>query len=291
MESVSSPRLLPVEDPYQNIQDVPEDVLESLAVALEARAQEAAVTGLQRKVLGAALQGLCGGSSGGAVVVDVGCGTGAVTRAIAGLPGVSKVIGIDPSPFFLAKARAACSSDSCVEYCEGVSTDLPLPDGSADLVVFIHVFTHLPLDLHMSSLAEARRVIKEGGRILLKDSDLCSWSLTLGPTDPLTPPVETLLGAWSSTRYLCRMFPSMLESAGFAADKLTVHNVLNDTEDTYGFKYVLLRSIKMFYTTGNCSRELADALVAEAKRRVRDKKFQCLLSYGACIGYKYASRT
>ena len=37
--------------------------------------------------------------------MEVGCGTGAVTRELAGWPGVAEVVGLDPSPTFLASAR------------------------------------------------------------------------------------------------------------------------------------------------------------------------------------------
>src|SRR6266536_6449804 len=40
-----------------------------------------------------------------AKVLEIGCGTGAITRFVAELPGISKALGIDPSPVFIAKAR------------------------------------------------------------------------------------------------------------------------------------------------------------------------------------------
>jgi len=40
-----------------------------------------------------------------AIVLDVGCGTGAVTRVLAEMRGVSEVVGVDPSPIFVEKAR------------------------------------------------------------------------------------------------------------------------------------------------------------------------------------------
>ena len=39
-------------------------------------------------------------------VLEVGCGTGAVTRVLAAWPGVAAAVGVDPSPAFVAKARA-----------------------------------------------------------------------------------------------------------------------------------------------------------------------------------------
>lgn len=92
---------------------------------------------------------------------------------------------------------------------------------------------------------------------MLEDNDFCSWSLTNGPTDPLSAPVETLLNAWGHGRYLCRQFPAMLEAANFLPSKLKIYSVLDDTEGTYGYDYVLLRSIRMHLSAGKCSKALA----------------------------------
>lgn len=283
-------KVVPVADPYRNITDVPEAILESLAEALEAKAKENERCGIQRKVVKEALQGLCGGSSKGAVVVDVGCGTGIVTHALAKTPGVFGVIGVDPCPFFLDKAREKVADDESLEgkleFYEGSSTNLPLADKSADLVIFMQVLTHLPPIQVKTSLMEANRVLRDGGRVVLLDNDLASWSLTHGPTDILTAPVEAMLGAWHEGKYLCRQFPSLLQGAGFVPQPLTIHSVLNSEEDTYGFNYILIRAIRIYERSGRCSPELAEIMMEEARQRVRNKTFQCLMSYGMCVGYK-----
>ena len=43
-------------------------------------------------------------------VLEVGCGTGAITRVLARRPGISAIVGVDPSPVFLAKARELSAS-------------------------------------------------------------------------------------------------------------------------------------------------------------------------------------
>src|ERR671919_2334756 len=39
-------------------------------------------------------------------VLEVGCGTGVLTRALAQWPDVGEVVGVDPAPSLLSKARA-----------------------------------------------------------------------------------------------------------------------------------------------------------------------------------------
>eukprot|EP00931_Biecheleriopsis_adriatica_P116880 TRINITY_DN92465_c0_g1_i1.p1 TRINITY_DN92465_c0_g1~~TRINITY_DN92465_c0_g1_i1.p1 ORF type:complete len:308 (+),score=38.82 TRINITY_DN92465_c0_g1_i1:25-948(+) len=277
-----------LEDPYEDITSAPENVLERLADAMQCRAKSAIQHGIRQKVLHNALKCVGSSSSGNIVVADVGCGTGIVTHAVASMPSVAKIFGYDPSPYFLERARET-TPEQCagkVEFHEASSTSLPLADGVADLVIFMHVFTHIPRKDHLESLQEARRILKPGGHVLLKDNDLAGWSLTQGPTDMLSAPVETLLSAWSSNKYLCRQWPVLLTEAGFVPDKLKMYCTVDDSEESYGFQYVLMRSINVYERSGRCTPAMANLLRQEAKRRVESKEFQCVLTYGVCIAYK-----
>jgi SAM-dependent methyltransferase len=72
-------------------------------------------------------------------VLDVGCGSGAVTREIARRVGSHGLaVGLDPSPALLAVARELAQEMSLanrVEFREGDALRLPLPDRSFDAVV------------------------------------------------------------------------------------------------------------------------------------------------------------
>ena len=98
------------------------------------------------------------------VIVDLGCGPGAVTELI--LERVRdqqpppRVIGVDPSPSALAKARAAISS-KWAEFKQGSAEWLSKLVKSADAVVFLNAI-HLMPDKRQV-LREIRRVLKPGG--------------------------------------------------------------------------------------------------------------------------------
>ena len=98
------------------------------------------------------------------VIVDLGCGPGAVTQLILERLGRSdpapRVIGVDPSSSALAKARAAISS-KVAEFVEGSAEWLSKLVGSADAVVFLNAI-HLIQD-KPRVLAEIRRVLSPGG--------------------------------------------------------------------------------------------------------------------------------
>ena len=100
------------------------------------------------------------------VIVDLGCGPGAVTQLILervrGQQPPPRVIGVDPSPSALAKARAAISS-KFAEFVQGSAEWLSKLVKSADAVVFLNAI-HLVADKR-KVLKEIRRVLKPGGAL------------------------------------------------------------------------------------------------------------------------------
>ena len=99
-------------------------------------------------------------------VVDVGCGDGHLARHMAQHGAL--VTGIECNPRQLAKAHAAApvAGERIVE---GVGQALPLPDGSADLVVFFNSLHHIPPDEMGKALAEAVRVLQPGGQVYVAE--------------------------------------------------------------------------------------------------------------------------
>jgi SAM-dependent methyltransferase len=99
------------------------------------------------------------------VVGDLGCGTGALLPKIA--PYVGTVVGVDASEEMLAAARARAHAFSNVVLKRGALEALPLEDASLDAAIITLVLHHLPSPV--PALAEAFRVLKPGGRLLVVD--------------------------------------------------------------------------------------------------------------------------
>jgi ArsR family transcriptional regulator len=98
-------------------------------------------------------------------VGDLGCGTGQVSAALA--PFVRSVVAVDQSRAMLAAARVRLKGMDNVELRSGDLEELPIEDRTLDAAVLLLVL-HYVVD-PARALAEARRVLKPGGRLLVMD--------------------------------------------------------------------------------------------------------------------------
>lgn len=103
--------------------------------------------------------------------LDVGCGTGGVTiPAKLQVGATGSAAGIDPASDMLAIARRKASQAGLeIDFRLGVIEALPYPDGTFDAVTSSLMMHHLPHHVQVRGLAEIRRVLKPGGRLLIAD--------------------------------------------------------------------------------------------------------------------------
>ena len=97
-------------------------------------------------------------------VLDLGCGTGRFTPALAGEFG-GPVVGVEPSARMRAVAEESARHPA-VRYLAGAAEAVPLPDASCDLVL-IYLVLHHVAD-HAAAAAEVARVLRPGGRVLIR---------------------------------------------------------------------------------------------------------------------------
>lgn len=103
-------------------------------------------------------------------VLDIGCGTGTFAVLIKRRHPTVDVIGLDPDPRALARARRKSErAGVTIRFDHGFSDALGYPDGAFDRVCSSMMFHHLPAESKPKTLREIRRVLRPGGRLELLD--------------------------------------------------------------------------------------------------------------------------
>lgn len=153
------------------------------------------------------------------LIVDVGCGTGRFTYALAtGFQ--ARVIGIDPSVRMLDVARKKQGSER-VEFHRASADKLPLEDASADMIFMSMVLHHL--SDQRAAARECRRVLRRGGRVCIRN---CTRD-TIYPHARFFPGIQPMLDAdLPSVAEVVALF----ESAAFTtvAHEITTHRLASD---------------------------------------------------------------
>jgi ubiquinone/menaquinone biosynthesis C-methylase UbiE len=106
----------------------------------------------------------------GQQVLEVGCGTGALTTVIKRLHPNVEVVGLDPDPKALSRARRkAAGAGLSIRFDQGFGGALPYPEASFDRVLSAFMFHHLPADEKAKMLREVRRILRPGGEFHMLD--------------------------------------------------------------------------------------------------------------------------
>lgn len=113
------------------------------------------------------------------VVLDLGAGTGKLTRLL--VPRFSRVVAVEPAEAMRSRLAANCPE---VEVLAGSAEEISFVDDSVDAVFAAEAFHWFDGE---RALAEIARVLRPRGALVLM------WNLPAGPTEPSTAALEGLI--------------------------------------------------------------------------------------------------
>ena len=264
-------------DVWASIAELDPRLQERLVSVLEARGADPQQQAMRRAFLGS-IQ-----FPAGARVLEVGCGTGVLTRVLARWSNVEAVVGVDPAASLIREAERLASSLANVTFKESDGRSLPFGDGEFDVVVFDSTLSHVPGP--QRALSEACRVLRPAGWLAVFDGDYATTTVALSDHDPLQACVAAMMANSVNDRWLMRRLSGLVRQAGF--DPIAFHS--HGFSETAGGAYMLSvvdRGADILHHSGAIGQETAGALKAEARRRVEAGTFFGHIAYASLTARK-----
>ena len=264
-------------DPYAKIADTDPAVVHTIADRLEVRAANPD----QRAMLDAYLGDIEWPAD--AKVVEIGCGTGPVSRVLAALEAPASVLGVDPSPILIDRARQIATDLPKLSFEVGDARNLAFGNATFDVAILHTALCHIPEP--QNALAEAHRVLKPGGWIAEFDGDYASATVALAENDPLQACSRAVTEHNVMDRWIIRRLPEMTKAAGFYIQRFRSHGYAEVIDPAYMLGHAE-RGAEVLAAQGVIGVVLADALKAEARRRAADGSFFGHIAYASLVARK-----
>jgi ubiquinone/menaquinone biosynthesis C-methylase UbiE len=176
--------------------------------------------------------------------LDIGCGPGLTTQALAEAVGEGgQVLGVDIAAPMLAIASRRCASMKQVRFELCDVNALPCADASMDVALASQVYEYV--DTIDAALVELARVLRPGGRAVLVDTD---WESAVWASHD-DARMRRVLETWNEHiphPQLPRTLKRRMEQAGFEAVTATVVPLLNATYDRQTYSVGMMDMIGSF---------------------------------------------
>ena len=216
-------------------------------------------------------------------VLELGCGTGVLSRVLASRPEVGAVVGVDAAGSLLARARDLAADVPGLRFEEADARALPFADERFDVAVFDSMLSHVPEPER--ALAETFRVLRPDGLLAAFDGDYSTTTVALDEHDPLQVCVNAMMAGSVTDRRVMRRMPGLLRQAGFEPAGWRSHGYVEIEAGGYMLT-IVDRGADMLQASGTIGQDLAVALKAEARRRAEAGGFFGHIAYLSVIARK-----
>ncbi len=210
----------------------------------------------------------------GQVVVDYGCGPGALSIELARRVGASgKIIALDINQSFLAKTRIHAENNDFsarVDARHIEDQQIPIDDQSVDRVLCKNVLEYVPNP--ETTIGEFHRILKPGGIAHVSDSD---WGAVV--LEPLGDRFTELMYAASiafRTPLIGRKLYGIFRKAGFARIRV---QVLTSADTVGGLRPVLQNMASYARVSGQIPEEKIASFLEDVDLAIENETYLALL--------------
>jgi SAM-dependent methyltransferase len=264
-------------DFFQAVDDLDDDTVKTIVQRLEYRAQEPTFAKMRERYFD--LLSLKDAAN----VLDLGCGTGAATRAIARRSDFSgEVTGTDLSHKFIAAAERLANEeglDQRIKFAAGDGQGDQANDGTYDIVVAHTLVSHVADPEKV--IREAKRLLRAGGKFAIFDGDYAS--LAYAATDNVVAD-RVIAGAQAAAcahPEIMRHLPAMLKDNGFFVQD-GIFDVYVDVGESAFMIGIMEYITPIVIGSGQVDEVDGKTLLADLRKRNEDGRF-----FGSCNFYAY----
>jgi ubiquinone/menaquinone biosynthesis C-methylase UbiE len=215
--------------------------------------------------------------------LEIGCGTGAVARTLARWPNVGSVLGVDPSPVFIERARSLAAGIDNVSFDLADGRSLSLAAHAFDAVVIHTTMSHVPQPERL--IEQALRVLRPGGWLAVFDGDYATATVAREEFDPLQACVAAFRTNFVNDPWLVRRLPQLVRTGGFDLVSIQSHGYVEAPSGAYMLTWID-RGADVLVQDGCISAATADALKSEAKRRSESLTWFGHIAFASVIARK-----
>lgn len=197
-------------DPHRFINELDDAALARLVARLEGRARDDVFARLLDKYANQLAMPAT------TRILEVGCGTGAVLRAIARRADFGgQATGVDHCPTFIEHARSFAETERLgdrLDFRVGDAHRLDFPTGTFDIVIAHTLISHVTAPLAV--LGEMARVVRPGGSVVVFDGDYASLTYAFADHDFGAKMDSALARATFNNPRVMRDLPRLLPELG-----------------------------------------------------------------------------
>jgi SAM-dependent methyltransferase len=267
-------------DPYRMTPHLSTELLEAVADRLEARGKNPVFCTMLNDFL-EQMDIDCARN-----VLDMGCGTGVVTRAIAKRAAFRGVVmGVDISPYLVEFARRIGDKEHShkkTTFQVGDSCSLDIPDKEMDVVVIHTLLSHV--EHPRSVLKEAYRVVRPGGRVGIFEGDFASLAFGHERDAKSTVYDEAIVDGVVTNPRVVRQIPRLIQQIGLKLVSARPYPVADIGTADFWLPTLLLYR-KRIPTGGTIEYAEAEEMIAALIRDSEEDRF-----FGAGTFYSFISK-